>query len=292
MRHAFLIIAHNNPEILKAQIEILGSPNVDFYYHIDKKMKIDKHVIKKWTNGHAFFIPSKNIRWGHFSQVDCELKLIESAINSGREYDYFHLLSGVDMPIKRFNEIDEFFELHQGNEFIHFDNPVAEELVRERISYYHILPGRKNWERKINGGFIKLQKLLKIDRLKKTDWEVQKGANWFSISKNLAKAIVADKKNIKKHFKLSFCGDEVFLQTFVHNSKYRNSLYLLEYNNDYKMCMRYIDWDRGNPYIFKNADIDDLLESEFLFARKFDCDIDASVICDLVKELKYEKEAV
>ena len=38
MKHAFLIIAHNNPEILYAQLEILDSVDVDFYFHLDAKM--------------------------------------------------------------------------------------------------------------------------------------------------------------------------------------------------------------------------------------------------------------
>lgn len=42
MRHAFLIIAHNNPEILYAQLEILDSVDVDFYFHLDAKMKVNK----------------------------------------------------------------------------------------------------------------------------------------------------------------------------------------------------------------------------------------------------------
>ena len=42
MKHAFLIIAHNNPEILYAQLEILDSVDVDFYFHLDAKMEINK----------------------------------------------------------------------------------------------------------------------------------------------------------------------------------------------------------------------------------------------------------
>ena len=42
MRHAFLIIAHDNPEILYAQLEALDSENNDFYYHLDKRMNIKK----------------------------------------------------------------------------------------------------------------------------------------------------------------------------------------------------------------------------------------------------------
>ena len=33
--------------------------------------------------------------------------------------------------------------------------------------------------------------------------------------------------------------------------------------------MRYIDWERGNPYVWQEKDTDELLSSPYLFARKF-----------------------
>ena len=202
MRHAFLIIAHNNPEILYAQLEILDSVDVDFYFHLDAKMKVNKldlesHALKS----KIYYIKPKKIRWGHYSQIECELRLLEAAVNSGKGYDYYHLLSGVDMPLKSYQDIDAFFKKNSGKEYIHFDEKTVDENVRERISMYHFCPGRANWQRKINGIFIRIQKMLKVDRLKKLGWKVQKGANWFSITEGLAKEIVRNKEMIQKHFK-------------------------------------------------------------------------------------------
>ena len=42
--------------------------------------------------------------------------------------------------------------------------------------------------------------------------------------------------------------------------------------------MRYIDWNRGNPYIWRNKDYDELINSEYLFARKFDYNKDKEII--------------
>lgn len=271
MKHAFLIIAHNNPEILYAQLEILDSMDVDFYFHLDAKMKIDKsnlesHVLKS----RIYYIRPKKIRWGHYSQIECELRLLETAVNSGKGYDYYHLLSGVDMPLKSYQDIDDFFEKNSGKEYIHFDEKTVDENIRERISMYHFCPGRTNWQRKINGIFIKIQKIIKVDRLKKLGWKVQKGANWFSITEDLAKDIVRNKEMIQKHFKYSFCGDEVFLQTYVFNSAFCSKLYSDRFDNDYHACMRLIDWKRGNPYVFGIDDLEELMECDYMFARKFD----------------------
>lgn len=55
MRHAFLIIAHNNPEILYAQLEILDSVDVDFYFHLDAKMQIDKELLERHVSKSKIF---------------------------------------------------------------------------------------------------------------------------------------------------------------------------------------------------------------------------------------------
>lgn len=285
MKHAFLIIAHNNPEILLAQLSILKSDHCDFYYHIDPKFRLDQSAIKtKSGSSYVEFVEAKKVRWGHYSQIECELRLLKAAVSHGG-YDYYHLLSGVDMPIKTIETIDVFFEKNKGKEFVHFDAAQVQEVDVERIKYYHVLPGRKQFERRINGLFIRLQKLMGVDRLRKSGWTVQKGANWFSITHQFAEELVRNEFLLKKRFSYSFCGDEIFLQTYLVNSKYKSNLYGKTLNNDYSMCMRAIDWKRGNPYIYRIEDISDLLKSNLLFARKFDYQIDQAAVDKLEKIL-------
>lgn len=71
-----------------------------------------------------------------------------------------------------------------------------------------------------------------------------------------------------KHCKFA---DELFLQTVIWNSPYRNTLYREDWDDDYRSCLRYIDWNRGRPYIFLISDKKELDSVDgFLFARKFD----------------------
>ncbi len=284
MRHAFLIIAHDNPEILYAQLEALDSENNDFYYHLDKRMNINKMDLERYAKkSKIYYVNPQKIYWGHYSQVECELRLLETALNNRTKYDYYHLLSGVDMPLKSCQDIHAFFKKNNGKEYIHFDEKTVDENIRERISMYHLFPGRENWQRRLNGIFIKIQKFMKIDRLKKLQWKVQKGANWFSITDTLAQDIIKNKDKIKKQFRYSFCGDEVFLQTYVFNSEYCSKLYSDKFDNDYHACMRLIDWKRGSPYIFGMDDWKELIECDYIFARKFDY-IQKPEIVDKLKE--------
>jgi hypothetical protein len=42
--------------------------------------------------------------------------------------------------------------------------------------------------------------------------------------------------------------------------------------------MRLIDWNRGTPYTYRLPDFDELMNSDCLFARKFDMNVDARIV--------------
>lgn len=109
MRHAWLIITHGNFEILKKQLRFLDSENADFFIHVDARVKdFDfAHVRSIPRKSRVTFLDRKPISWGHFSQVDCELRLLCAAVPGG--YDYYHLLSGVDVPVKTRQYIENYF---------------------------------------------------------------------------------------------------------------------------------------------------------------------------------------
>ena len=50
--------------------------------------------------------------------------------------------------------------------------------------------------------------------------------------------------------------------------------------------MRDIDWKRGRPYTRRNTDFDELMASDYLFARKFDEQIDDQIVYKIYMRLK------
>ncbi|MGX6591115.1 beta-1,6-N-acetylglucosaminyltransferase [Cetobacterium ceti] len=288
-KHAYLIMAHNNFNILEYQLLLLDDEKNDMYIHIDKKVKnFDfnkyKNLVKK---SKLCFINRLDLKWGDFSLIKCELELLKEAIKN--KYEYYHLISGVDMPLKTANEIYNFFTNNNGNEFIHFCGNELDENIQNRFKYYHFTRWNrtnKYLETFSKGINLSLRLVQKFIQLKpKVQEKIMYGAQWFSITDELAKYILSKEKWIKENFKLTNCGDELFLQTIVYNSKFKGRLYSQEKDN-YLSCMRYIDWKRGNPYIFKSEDFDDLISSKYLFARKFDMAIDKSIVIKIYKYLK------
>lgn len=125
---------------------------------------------------------------------------------------------------------------------------------------------------------FRLQVLFRVDRLKGQNLVVQKGTNWFSITGDFAKYIVSQVGRVEQLFAYCYCGDEVFVQTMLVNSPFAANLYMPNCNNDQLACARLIDWERGNPYVFRMADYDEIMQSPAMFARKFSMQTDPKIV--------------
>ena len=289
-KHAYLIMAHTQPELLKKLIELLDDERNDIYLHIDSKA-MDfpiEDVTKAAKRAGCVLTERTNVTWGSYSQIHCEMVLLKEAVK--KEYEYYHLLSGMDLPIKSQNEIHAFFEKYAGLEFVDEDLPQISEAALSRVKYQHKFFGKAGSMKDILGALeTKGQKLLGVDKTKKYgDIVFQKGRNWFSITHGLAKLVVEKEGWIQEVFGQSVCGDELFLQTAARNSEFSE-----------KICnpntmpevpdTRYIDWKRGNnnnPYIFRIEDYEELKQTSGIFARKFDLNVDKDIVEKLCEELK------
>ena len=281
-KHAYLIMAHTQPELLKKLLHMLDDERNDIYLHIDSKAKdypIEKTaaVLKK---SKCIFTERTDVKWGSYSQINCEMVLLKEATKT--EHAYYHLLSGMDLPIKSQDEIFAFFEKYDGLEFVDEDLPEISEAALSRVRYTHKFYGKAGSVGDILGALsAKGQKLLGIDKTKKYGHIIfQKGRNWFSITHGLAKLVVEKEEWVKEIFGQSVCGDELFLQTVARNSEYAkkicNPVTMPEIPDT-----RYIDWRRGsnnNPYIFRESDYEALKNSSALFARKFDLNVDKKIV--------------
>ena len=290
--HAYLIIAHKNENQLKKLLQLLDNINNDIYIHIDKKatpsMRLyDYRQCCKYSNVYQY--SEYRISWGSFSIIECELFLMEQAAN-GKEYQYYHLLSGLDLPLCTQKEIHEFFDKHSGIEFIHFASCREKNgaLVDDRVKYYwasrwyDALPLQKSLSimRKLDKVQVGIQRVFGINRLKKIEIDhFYRGAQWFSITDKLVRDIINEKEMILSIYKATKCCDEVFLQTFIKtHSAYEGKIYCSELRDDYGTIKREIDWKRGGPYTWHLSDFDELMGSDNFFARKFDESVDNEII--------------
>lgn len=292
-RHAYLIMAHGDFALLEKQLQLFDDVRNDVYIHIDKKVKdfdfeYFSGIVKK---AGVYFTERTDVVWGDYSQINCELLLLKAAL-PGR-YAYYHLLSGVDLPLKTQDEIHHFFQMNNGAEFVHFCTAEQAAQKKNRVLHFHLIKWCRTKSKKfnslasrVNNALERLQEKTGFERKWNKNTEIRYGANWFSITHALAEYVVGKEWWIKKHFRYSACGDELFLQTVVYNSEFRDMLYLkTEETDTYAGCMRLIDWKRGTPYVFRKEDFSFLAASEMMFARKFGTAVDCEIIDALCEHL-------
>ena len=288
-KHAYLIIAHDNLEILQRLLTLVDDRRNDIYVHIDKKCKdVPFSKLKNCVkSAKVHFIQQIAVEWGGDTLIKAELLLLKEATKE--QHLYYHLLSGVDLLLWTQDEVHDYFMRNNGKEFISFDSDIDKNEIEKRIGYYHILQnyiGRKHGKKvavyyQIEKCLIYLQKLAGIKRTRKSKIEYCKGSNWFSISQKLAEYILMNEKWIKKHFFKSFCIDELFLQTLVRNSKYKNRVT--------NKNLRLIDWERGTPYTFTQEDYDMIISSGMMVARKFNEKKDMKIVNQIVSYVERKK---
>ena len=275
-RHAYLIIAHNKLTQLELLMQLLDDKQNDIYVMMDKKT--GSIPLKAFQSGLTFsnltFTERISITWGTYSLVNAELILLKSATQ--KHYDYYHLLSGSDLPLKAQHTIHHFFKAHYGENFI-IPGCSLNRCFRERLDYYHLFPQyvySRNHHRFshtlkwINKKLVLLQKAFGVSRLKKDAGLFYKGRQWFSITDCFARFVLQKRDFIEHFFKYTIVPDEEFIQTILMNSPFRDTLSSID--------VRLIDWKHpsygGVPRIWTVDDYTTLMNTDRLFGRKFDID--------------------
>jgi hypothetical protein len=271
MKHAYLIIAHNEFEVLERLIHALDDVRNDIYIHFDGKLDIYPVF---WTQQAELFVLKKRVDvcWGDISVVEAEYELFEAA-HKQDGYDYYHLLSGVDMPLKSQDYIHDFFDKHKGKEFIGYSQGNIDAHIARKVQRYHLFPrhfkdtkGWKAFGRKyLRAVFLRLQIGLGIKRNRAILFK--KGTQWISISHDLAAYLLIHKKQVLAIYHHTFCCDEIFAQTICWNSPFRDKLY--DPQDEGRGCMRMINWEDNQITPWEEKEYDTLMQSEALFARKF-----------------------
>lgn len=293
-KHAYLILAHKNFGQLRKLIELLDDPRNDIFVHVDAKARDFRR--EDWADitrhSKLVILPERiKVNWGGVSIMRAELALLKRA-TAEDHYDYYHLLSGMDMPIKTQDEIHAFFDANKGYEFINLWEFKKSTLSRFR--YFTIFPeGEAKFRtRIINHIFKGLQMAVGFRINRNVNFRF--GSQWFSITDDLARYVVSKEDWLEKVFRHTSTCDEIFLPTLVGNTEFKDRLFVPDPVMNQKEVnmanMRFIDWSRGesirHPWVFRADDMLLLESVDHLWARKFDETVDADIIEKIYDKLK------
>ena len=272
---AVLILAHKN---LDQVIDLCNTlnPFFEIYVHIDNKCVITAEQKEKLKGACSFYSNKYNVKWGSYSIVRATVMLMKEALKN-EENQCFHLISGQDWPLRSPQEIYSFYE-NSSSIYMNYFKSVdtvksGEKLIWwtrfyfnydnvNRISFFG-----KVYHRLLIGG----QRLLNINKLKKfgiKDSYIYSGEEWIDIPRDALEYALSEyegNKELQKIFESSFCSDEMWIQTILCNSKFKQRVE--------KNTHRYINWKRKNgsyPAILDEEDYKEIMEKQYFWGRKFE----------------------
>ncbi len=278
-KHAYLILAHNDRSLLQDLITCLDDSSNDIFVHWDAKSGPVPQL--KTTQSCLYALDKRiEVNWAGYSMVKAEYLLFKEALAHG-PYIYYHLLSGADLPIKSQSYIHEECERLNGTEFVGF-SPASTAEIDFRVQ--HFFPFSEDFRTKnlfkrgVRFLALKIQDLIRSNR---TDIYVKKGSQWCSLTQSFVEYLITQEKMVETVFSHTFCPDELFIQTVIINSPFKDRIKNAE--TEFEGNMRFIKWQDGELIPIDSDDLSNLKDSDKWFARKF-CGSDRVLIA-LVKQL-------
>lgn len=299
MHIAYIILVHKQPLQLLNIIQQMKHEDDYFFVHVDKKSELKDFVsiIDMQSSNCCFLVKRQNGRWGDLGIVKATLDCMRAVNNHSVSFDHIVLLSGQDYPIKPLDEIRGFLERNIGYSFIEYQGlPTASldygGLNRINAYSFNVMNRREtyipwSWTNSFNfkGKMLNLCLGFCVLFLPKRKfpfgWQPYYGSQWWSMSKEAYSKALKFLDNDRKYFqyhKYSLLPDEMFFQSLLLNL-YDGSTTII--NNNY----RYIEWSENSnsPNVLTSKDLKKLINCSALFARKFDINVDVSVVDELKK---------
>jgi len=284
MKHAYLIIANRNPRQLQNLLNTIDDSRNDIFLLIDAKSTIiASKFVTRFSNLNV--LKPINIYWGSYSQIQAEMNLFESA--SYGKYGYYHLISGLDLPLVNQDKIHDFFDSHPNHEFLTYSKANGKKQIQLRVKKHFFINQFKNNTEIMNFYRRVEKKVLKVIPVSKRYVDnLGYASNWVTIDHELVTKIIENEEKIYRLFHNGYLVDELFIPTVINfNPEFKTKIYysipVTDNPNEFQGNMRFINWWDGTPYTWKIQDYDKLKKARkmgHLFSRKFDDTVDDEII--------------
>jgi hypothetical protein len=253
-------------------IRAMQHPDFDFYIHVDKKVDIGSHLYLEKIPQVYLIRNRTDVVWAGYNTIKATIRSVQEILASARKYDYIHLMSGQDYPIKPAGHIHDFFVQNNGKEFLefeHFDKWSDE--AYPRIQQYHLtnykFPGRYQFQWLLNR--------LLPSRISPVEMEYFGSSMFWALSPLCLKYVIdflSKNPKFQRFMRFTWGADEFLFQTLVLNSSFKKDVL----NNN----LLFLDREKGaaHPNIITAAHFPELVNSDKLFARKFDQAIDTVIM--------------
>lgn len=270
MKQALLITAYKDVDQLLELVHFFPPDQFTIYIHFDRKSKVDISRLEQLRNQRIQLLSRRyRVNWGGRNHLLAILHLAEEALKNP-ENQFFHLISGQDFPVKPVSFFLEELDCSKNYlQYVPYPVSYLTNGASDWFEYYHLydaLNGKQYlpWNRRL----VNLQR--KIGFRRKLPMFVSQfyyGSTYWSLNRNALQYVI-DYTRAHPAFlarmKYTFCSEELYISSILMNSDFADSVM-----ND---NLRYIDWrtfKSGSPRTLDETDLDAVMRSEKLFARKF-----------------------
>lgn len=308
----YIILAHQFPLQLKRLVNRLNTKNTRFYIHIDKNKNIKPFFEALAFCDNVTFLDEEYREegiWGDIGIVKATIKAMAMIVSQNTR-GFCVLLTGQDYPLKSADYISNFLADHSNTNFIDLVS-VQKFWKDEGLNRIHKYKINKSTER---GHFLllssvydrsfykwptlgKLNFLRKSNRLKEAAVIFKKrkfpkvlepvgGSVYWTLPITTVGKILSFIENnptyIEYH-RYTLCADEIFFHSIVADLA-KNTTIKIE------PSLTYANWSKTSgprPLTFKAKNFNELqgASKKYLFARKFDINVDKEILDKCDKEL-------
>lgn len=272
MKVGYIILAHILPEHLVRLVQRLRSDEARFFLHVDRRAPRAVMDVVERELGAApdvMMLPRHRCQWGAFGQVEATLEGVRAVLEAREKLDYAVLLTGQDYPLKPPSAIESTLEQADGRSFMSLWPARGRFLDRVR---------RWHWFGTVLGRRVRIPHRLLPLAVRRPlpgglapftgtpHWCLARGCLDFIGD------VMTHRPELVRSFRWTAHPDEAFFQTILMSSPLARTIV----DDD----LRYIDHPYGHasPRVLASSDLGALLESEALFARKFDPRVDSRVL--------------
>ena len=278
---AYLILAHKSPKQLHRLMRAIFDPANYYAIHIDRTAALEVHKAAAEiaaSSDRVQVLPSINCRHAGFSLVKAQQRGIRALIRAGADWSHFINLSGEDFPLHAQATIMNRLASAEGINFVNVFDPWASGRWPDPDERYDGVywepPGSKRARR--------VAKLTVRRRWILGGAKLYGASQWMILSRDFCE-FVSRRTNVWRYigfFRNTYVPDESFYPTVLMNSKWRHRLT--------PENLRFVDWTSGpeRPRILRLEDLDRLLSSGALFARKLNADVDESLLDSLERRVQ------
>jgi hypothetical protein len=275
MRICYLMLVHHKFDQALRLVGRLAGPNSSFVVHVDRAAEGARAAaFRARLQPFSPVLHAKSVssRWGAFHQALAIMRCVQTAVRHMESCDRYVLLSGQDYPIASRVQIVEFFAKHGDAEFIEaYPQDVADATAPGwspyyRFRRYHMWVGDRH---------------LTVPVLRKgpPPLPIFHGSTWWALTRDAMKYIAEQfdaNRQLRRYLRHGFLVDEVYIPTLVMGSPFSSRVTGAN--------VTFAKWTSNSgphPTVLGIDDLEEILTSPKLFARKFDATIDGSVMDEL-----------